>query len=115
MLIFLKLILAVILGSIGQLCFKLGSASFKGSFLDHIMLFMTNKFLISGLTLYGLSTLIYVTTLQKIDLSIAYPVISLSYVLVLILSYFILGENLSLYKIIGSFMIIGGVAVLWIK
>ncbi|MFT4967595.1 MAG: putative membrane protein [Candidatus Deianiraeaceae bacterium] len=110
-----KLIVAVLLGSVGQVCFKIGSASFKGNFFEHLLLFITNKFLFIGLVLYGISTIIYVTTLQKIDLSLAYPVISISYVFVVLLAYFFLGESLSMYKVLGIMLITIGVGVLWIK
>ncbi len=113
--IVLKIIIAVLLGAVGQVFFKLGSASFKGNFFDHILLFITNKFLFAGLVLYGISTLIYVTTLQKIPLSVAYPLISIGYIFVLLLSYFFLGETLSLGKILGTVIIIIGVCVLCLK
>jgi multidrug transporter EmrE-like cation transporter len=113
--IILKIVIAVFLGAIGQVFFKLGSASFKGGFFDHIILFLTNKFLFFGLTLYGISTLIYVTALQKIPLSLAYPLISIGYIFVLFFSYFFLGEALSLSKILGTLIIISGVCVLCLK
>ena len=113
--IILKIIIAVLLGAVGQVFFKLGSSSFKGGFFDHIMLFLTNKFLFFGLALYGISTLIYVTALQKIPLSLAYPLISIGYIFVLFFSYFFLGEALSLSKILGTLIIIIGVCVLCLK
>ena len=113
--IILKIIIAVLLGAVGQVFFKLGSSSFKGGFCDNILLFLTNKFLFFGLALYGISTLIYVTTLQKIPLSLAYPLISIGYIFVLFFSYFFLGEALSLSKILGTLIIIIGVCVLCLK
>ena len=112
---FTQIVLASILGAVGQVFFKIGSKAFTGSFVQIFVAFLTNKFLFFGLILYGISTLVYVTTLRHISLSIAYPTIATSYITVVFLSHFFLGENLSVYKILGSVMILIGVCVLWIK
>ena len=110
-----QIIFAVLLGAIGQVFFKLGSSSFKGGIFDQILLFITNKFLFFGLILYGISTLIYVTSLSKVPLSLAYPLISIGYIFVLLFSHFFLGETLSISKILGTTIIISGVCVLCLK
>lgn len=111
----IKIIFAVLLGAIGQIFFKLGSSSFKDNIIDNILLFLTNKFLFFGLTFYGISTLIYVTSLQKVPLSLAYPLISIGYIFVLFFSYLFLGESLSISKILGTIIIIFGVCILCLK
>jgi len=70
--------------------------------------------LAAGFLLYFVSAILYIYSLKKIDLSIAYPTISLSYIAVLILSFFIFGETITLFKIIGCGMIILGVFFLWV-
>ncbi len=112
---FCQIVFASILGAIGQVFFKIGSKAFDGGLLQIFIAFLTNKFLFFGLVLYGISTLIYVTTLRHVSLSIAYPTIATSYITVVFLSHFFLGESLSIYKILGSVIILIGVCVLWIK
>ncbi len=103
------------MGAAGQIFFKIGAKTLTGNLLNTVISFLTNKFLFLGLVFYGISTLIYVTTLKHISLSIAYPTIATSYIAVILLSYFFLGEPLSFYKVIGTIIILIGVSVLWIK
>ncbi len=70
--------------------------------------------LASGLFLYFLSALLYIYSLKKIDLSIAYPTISLSYIAIIFISFFMFGEAITLFKIIGCAIIILGVFLLWV-
>ena len=115
MLYFFQILLASFLGAAGQIFFKIGAKTFTGGLFNTIISFLTNKFLFLGLVLYGISTLIYVTTLKHISLSIAYPTNATSYIAVIILSYLFLGEPLSLYKVLGAVIILIGVSILWIK
>ena len=111
----LKLLIAVLLGSAGQLLFKLGAKNLGAGILSMIISFITNIYLFLGVLCYGISTLIYVNVLQKMPLSLAYPFISISYVFVLLLSYLFLGENLNAYKIIGVSFIVLGVCTLYLR
>jgi multidrug transporter EmrE-like cation transporter len=49
--------------------------------------------------------------MTKFDLSYAYPFMSLNFVLVLMLSAFFFGEPITPSKLIGLFLIIGGIIV----
>ena len=91
-----------VLGSIGQLAFKKGS-----EILDFKNLFTgLNVWLITGLILYGLATLGYIVSLKRLDLTTAYPIISLSYLFVMILSLFFLHEKVTIINISGSLLLI---------
>lgn len=70
--------------------------------------------LATGFLLYFLSAILYIYSLKKIDLSIAYPTVSLSYVAILFISFLIFGEAITLFKILGCSMIILGVFLLWV-
>jgi drug/metabolite transporter (DMT)-like permease len=100
--------ISTLLCAVAQILFKKGSAHFL---LDPIAI-LTNVPLIVGLILYGGFTLSMVLALRQGELSMLYPIISLSYVWVTLLSYTILGEKPNLYKNIGITVIVIGVAVL---
>lgn len=91
-----------VLGSIGQLAFKKGSDAldFKN------LLTGLNIWLITGLLLYGLATLGYIVSLKYLNLTTAYPIISLSYLSVMILSLIFLHEKVSIFNISGSLLLI---------
>jgi multidrug transporter EmrE-like cation transporter len=71
-----------------------------------------NMPLIYGLALYGLSTVVLVLALRDGELSLLYPVISLTYAWVTILSFMYLGESVNPFKIAGLCTIILGVTLL---
>ncbi|MBC2425350.1 SMR family transporter, partial [Clostridium beijerinckii] len=61
---------------------------------------------------YGLSFLLWIKVLSKVELSYAYPMVSLGYVLVMLFSYFIFKENITPLRILGiAFIILGVILV----
>jgi len=46
--------------------------------------------------------------LSRVDLSFAYPFLSISYVLVMIAGYFWFGESVNLTRVLGVALICGG-------
>lgn len=99
---------SIILSSIAQLLLKKGadltSKIENGGFIS---LFL-NKFTFIGLCCYGVGALLWIRALSKMNLSVAYPLVSLSYVITTILAYFFLSEKIGSYQIIGLILIIGG-------
>lgn len=67
-----------------------------------------------GLTAFALSAVFWLITLSRLPLSTAYPVVSLSYVLILLFSVVVLGERPSLTVWIGGLLIMGGIALIGI-
>ncbi|MCD6419491.1 MAG: EamA family transporter [Synergistetes bacterium] len=69
----------------------------------------SNIYVFSGFFLIGISSLIWLMILSKVELSYAYPMVSMGYVLVAILSWILFKENLSIVRWLGIAMICGGV------
>lgn len=76
------------------------------------MAILANFSLWAGLSLYGISTGLLILALRDGELSLLYPVISLTYVWVTILSVVVFNERLNVYKILGIAVICAGVALL---
>jgi drug/metabolite transporter (DMT)-like permease len=74
--------------------------------------FITDVPLIVGLFLYGCGSVLMILALRHGELSVLYPVISLSYVWVALLSVVILHETMTPVKAAGIATIIAGVATL---
>jgi undecaprenyl phosphate-alpha-L-ara4N flippase subunit ArnE len=98
-----------ILGAAAQMFFKAG---LKVMPHPSVLGVLTNWPLLAGLSCYGLSTLLLVLALRKGELSLLYPVISLTYAWVMILSVMLLNEQLNSFKIAGLATIIFGVCLL---
>ena len=102
------------LGATAQMLMKTGMTRPDPSLWNYV----TNVPLIIGYGLYGLGAVLFTIALRDGELSVLYPVISLTYVWVAILSVPILHEKFDLYtwkgvsKVIGILTIMAGVAVL---
>jgi drug/metabolite transporter (DMT)-like permease len=113
MYIFITLILTVY----GQLILKwrlnhLGHLPEKFSEQARYMLHaLMDPFVISSFAAAFLASFTWIAALTKFQLSYAYPFMSISFIMVLILSFYIFNEPLTAGKIIGSLMIVGGLII----
>lgn len=73
---------------------------------------LTNLPLWAGLALYGISTGLLILALRDGELSLLYPVISLTYVWVTVISVLVFHESLNPFKVAGVVIICLGVALL---
>ncbi len=76
-----------------------------------LMGLLTNPWVLSALAAAFGAALCWMLAMTKLELSHAYPFVSLSFVLVLLLSAMLFGEPLSWYKALGVALIVAGVAV----
>ena len=105
-------------GGVAQYLFKRSTTqaflAVQGGNIDW-MLLLTNYPLWTGLACYGVSTLLMVLALRDGELSLLYPVISLTYIWVMFLSVLVLHEPLTQWKVAGISLICLGVALLGMK
>lgn len=96
----------------GQLLFKLGAAKWGGVTLsDWVISFITNPYLVVAVFLYAITILAWIYVLKVLPLSIAYPLTALAYVIVPVMSYFLVGEKITVTTIVGSLVIMLGIAI----
>jgi multidrug transporter EmrE-like cation transporter len=105
----LLVFLCTLIGAAAQILLKLGATQLVSS--NPVRMLM-NPWIFCGYALYGISTGLLILALRKGELSLLYPVISLTYVWVTILSLVIFRETMNPYKVIGLGVIVAGVAVL---
>ncbi|MFH1398642.1 MAG: EamA family transporter [Candidatus Woesearchaeota archaeon] len=74
--------------------------------------FYQNKQLLIGLFLYGCAALTYIFALKGAELSVLYPLVSLTYVWTVILSAKLLKEKINSSKWLGVAMILVGVSLI---
>jgi multidrug transporter EmrE-like cation transporter len=91
---------------------KFGEVTFD----ENILITISKMFLLPnvliGLVLYAVSTVFWLIALSKIELSVAYPMLSIGYILLMILSYFLLNESITAYKVIGTLLIVAGITLI---
>jgi drug/metabolite transporter (DMT)-like permease len=120
--IFLPIVASTILGVVGQLALKLGMTRLGpiGLAGNRNLLALgwsvgTNPYVLGGLLTYGAGVFFWLIALSRAPLSYAYPFASLSYVLITLVSFFILREKMNLLRLAGVFVICSGVLVVAIS
>jgi len=108
-----SLILICVLGiSVGQILFKLAAESFPKSFTaNEVLNFAFNKHFLLALVIYGIATVLWIYALKLVPLNVAYPMMSLAFVIVPVLSYFFLFEELEYKTLVGTAVIILGLVI----
>ena len=115
----LLILLSISIAVAGQLLLKVGINrigivnfgnldAFKQFFLGVIK----SPLVMTGLFLYVVSSAIWLIAIAVVDLSFAYPFLGFTYVMVLVLSKFILKEDVNPIRWIGTIIITIGVVVL---
>jgi len=92
---------------------KVGAGKIQpASLMDAVLSLVTNVPLIAAYTCYGINLILLTLALRHGELSSIYPIISVTYVWVGILSVLIFNEVMTPLKIAGLATIVIGVAVL---
>lgn len=91
----------------GQICFKLAAPAFINFSLRSLF----DPLFVSAVVIYAISTVLWVIALSRVPLTIAYPFVALSYIIVPLLARLFLGEPLSLKVFLGAATIIIGVLI----
>lgn len=111
------IMISVVGGAVGQILLKKGMSSMGPLTLTLQTAFgviwkmATNPYVVIGLIIYMTGTLFWLTALSRVELSFAYPFASLSYLLMLLASWLLFNENISLMRIAGTAIIVLGVLV----
>jgi uncharacterized membrane protein len=74
-----------------------------------------NLYTFFGLSLYGAGTIMFILALKNGELSILYPIVSLSFAWVSLIAFFYLKEAQSAMNIFGVCVILTGVSLLGVK
>ena len=98
-----------ILGAAAQVLIKTGANQ-----LSHpgVWAMLTSLPIVSGYSLYGISTVLLIFALRDGELSMLYPIIALTYIWVTMLSVVFFREAMNFFKLAGISAIVAGVGVL---
>jgi drug/metabolite transporter (DMT)-like permease len=102
-------VLCVLGISIGQLLFKQAAVSIRAA--HQWQDWLLNGWLIAALVLYGLTTLAWIWVLRETPLRLAYPFMGLAFLIVPVMSWLFLGEQLRGTTLAGGALILVGVAL----
>ncbi|MBC7405292.1 MAG: EamA family transporter [Cytophaga sp.] len=112
------IITGIFLNAIAQLLLKKGTNAIGAIHLNADNWFSigiqlaTQWPIIGGLTCYVISVAVWIIGLSRVDVTIAYPMLSIGYIVAALGAWYFLGEVMSLQRILAIFIIIIGVALL---
>jgi multidrug transporter EmrE-like cation transporter len=114
-------ILCILFTVLGQLLIKwqaMQAGSLPASWPGRVSFFLGllfNPWIMAGLASAVIAACAWILAMTRLPISVAYPMMSLTYPLVMALSWVLLGETLSLWRITGAALILAGVALLGIQ
>jgi undecaprenyl phosphate-alpha-L-ara4N flippase subunit ArnE len=100
--IYLLLLAGTILAALGQVLFKIGATG-RDTLFDFV-----NIWIVVGLISYVFSTVFWIYSLSKAQLTLVYPFTALTFVFVYLVGVFILGEETSVKALIGVASVLVG-------
>jgi multidrug transporter EmrE-like cation transporter len=71
----------------------------------------TEPHILGGLTCYVISVVVWILALSRVEVSIAYPMLSIGYVVNALAAWWLFGEAVSLTRLVGIGVIIVGVYI----
>jgi multidrug transporter EmrE-like cation transporter len=101
-------LLSTVLSALGPILFKKASGKFNLNPLEQLK----NKYLLAGIAMYLMGMFAFVPALRGGPLSVLYPILSIKYIWVCLLSVKLLDEQMSRIKWAGIFLIILGISLI---
>ncbi|MFA6170129.1 MAG: EamA family transporter [Candidatus Margulisiibacteriota bacterium] len=113
---YLIMVTSILLAVAGQLMMKKGMVAF-GAFpfnqlLVKIIPMVLNPWVFFGFVCFGLSSLFWLVVLSRLPLSLVYPMVSIGYVLVALVSMYLFREPVSAVRWLGIVVIVAGVILI---
>jgi drug/metabolite transporter (DMT)-like permease len=72
----------------------------------------TEWHIVTALFCYALSVVVWILALSRVPVSIAFPLLSMAYIVTAVAAWYLLGEPLSMTKLVGIGVIILGVIII---
>ena len=68
-------------------------------------------FILGGLACYAISVVVWILALSRVEVSVAYPMLSIGYVVNAVAAYLLFGEAVTLQRLVGIGIIVVGVYI----
>ena len=112
---FSLVLFGVLLNAAAQLLLKAGTNR-VGEFafaLDNLLpvgaKLALNPFILGGLACYVVSVVVWILALSRVPVSVAYPMLSIGYIVNAVAAWMLFGESLGAQKVVGIGFIVVGV------
>lgn len=107
---------SILLGATGQFLFRLGMLHYgkvtvTGIWQQLGSIILTPAIFV-GFMCFGVSSILWLVVISRWELSYAYPLVSLGYVIAILYGTLLLHEALTMPKILGCLLILAGISIL---
>jgi drug/metabolite transporter (DMT)-like permease len=116
---FSLILTGVLLNAAAQLLLKAGTNAI-GHFEFHVdnvipigLKLALQPHILGGMTCYAVSLVVWIMALSRVPVSVAYPMLSIGYVVNAVVAHFWLGEALATQKMLGIGFIVLGVYIVF--
>jgi drug/metabolite transporter (DMT)-like permease len=108
--------ICVTLSALSQLIMKVGMSSTetqtalaKGIRLETFQAIAVNGYVLLGLAMYVIGAGFWLLVLSKSDVSLAYPFVGIGFIIIMLLGWLFLQENIGTFRVLGTLLIAIGV------
>lgn len=114
---FALILAGVLLNAVAQLCLKAGVRQIghfdfaPANVLPIGWKLATNLPIFGGLSCYVVSVVVWILALSRVEVSVAYPMLSIGYVVNALLAWWLFGEMITAQRMAGIAVIIVGVVL----
>jgi multidrug transporter EmrE-like cation transporter len=109
------IVASVTISAFAQIAFKLGLSSkapAQGSALADIIAKLTTLGVLTGLALYAVGTLLWLSALSRVELSQAYPFVGLGFALTTLGGWWLFGDTITPQRLAGIALIVFGIVMI---
>lgn len=113
----LSILIPVTAAAIGQMILKVGMTQvgelkFSDGLVNIFSRTFTNLYVLGGLAFFGVNAILWLVVLSREKLSFAYPMVAFAYIVTILLSKFVLHEDIPLLRWAGLSVIIVGILMI---
>jgi len=114
------LVCAIVFNAMANILIKVGmqdqGSLFANGLIPAVITILTNPWALAGIISFGLAFVLYSGVLSKLDLSVAYPVMTgAGFLLVLLASIIFFHEQVNAYRLAGIIAICLGISLISLK
>ena len=113
-LLFVDVLITVCMSAVAQVALKAGVSAPKVATqmseggMAIVLAVITSPFIWVGLAIYGASVLAWLWVLSKVDVSVAYPFVGISFILTALMGWLFLHENVTPMRLAGTLLVAAG-------
>ena len=112
-----SILIPVTAAAVGQMILKIGMTQvgelkFSDGLVNIFSRTFSNLYVLGGLAFFGVNALLWLVVLSREKLSFAYPMVAFAYIVTILLSKFVLHEDIPLLRWSGLAVIIVGILMI---